>query len=816
MPSDGTTAPSSSSDAAANAELAAAPAASLSTNTIEESPETIEDSVDGANQAPESVSKASEGIANASESTEDAEGVEKPSDGSDSEKADDGVEDNTDGQQEDDSKTNSEVSKNDSSTNNNNENGSENSAESTKNDSPRHENNGDDPTDSTHPDNPSTPVDGEFAGSAPVDLPSEDGDYTPPFSGDDSTNDSYLTDNDSNAPPGASTDSPPPPDDGTYYIRWEVYPTYWMGRDNENLKVSVEPESTYGLDWFLSRVTTTSFDNVYTLRNGSYYLSRSAEYPEDHDVTLSSALSENSYWRIVAYTNVKGQTVYYLFDMNEENALTFTLDSDWYVDACICDSYGMDRLDLGSTYRFFFDKAQPQDWDILYEGNGATSGSTNKTVITVSDGGTVSECGYERFGYTFLGWNTAADGTGTSYAVGQHIAGGDVLASGYYVVLYAQWKEVFANVTYTSAGGGQVQLGTNGTKGSNLIQTVSAGTGILKDTQSTPLQGVTAVATPGYHFGSWVLAGGIGQIPSSLKNLVTLSAEQIASLSKTKDSQLYQDMVLLADFIPNSYTVKFNANGGTGSMAAKKLTYGDVNPVTVMNGLKRTNYLFKGWNTRADGSGIAITNSATLANLISSGALRNADGASTTLYAVWAKDPNANTSDIPAGVKPVVSGTNKPSNNGGSSTPSKPVTSSPSSPSNAPAQTASSANVTVPVSSYTGRSYAYTGYYEPSGDVPVAEAATLDEPFMTQGNNLKTITPRNSGPFDAIGQFFTTGTGRIVAIICGIGIGIAVIAGIAAAVLHFAGAGAGAGAAAGADSAAKASRVRKRRLTKKK
>ena len=79
---------------------------------------------------------------------------------------------------------------------------------------------------------------------------------------------------------------------------------------------------------------------------------------------------------------------------------------------------------------------------ITFNGNGATSGSTGtpKTLLT----GTqkifqnvwtkLNNNGYARKGYDFAGWNTAADGSGTSYADGGNIY------TGSNITLYAQWK----------------------------------------------------------------------------------------------------------------------------------------------------------------------------------------------------------------------------------------------------------------------------------------------------------------------------------------------------------------------------------------
>ena len=76
----------------------------------------------------------------------------------------------------------------------------------------------------------------------------------------------------------------------------------------------------------------------------------------------------------------------------------------------------------------------------------------------------------------------------------------------------------------------------------------------------------------------------------------------------------------------NAYTVKFNANGGTGKMSAQKRTYDDRKALTA-NAFKRAKHSFRGWAT-AKGGSVKYTDRQ-VANLSSK------DGATVTLYAVW-------------------------------------------------------------------------------------------------------------------------------------------------------------------------------------
>ena len=77
--------------------------------------------------------------------------------------------------------------------------------------------------------------------------------------------------------------------------------------------------------------------------------------------------------------------------------------------------------------------------------------------------------------------------------------------------------------------------------------------------------------------------------------------------------------------IVNTYTVTYNANGGTGTMTDSDSPYRDGSEVTIMtNTFTRANYAFSGWNTANDGSGASYDEGETFT--ISE---------NTTLYAQW-------------------------------------------------------------------------------------------------------------------------------------------------------------------------------------
>lgn len=87
---------------------------------------------------------------------------------------------------------------------------------------------------------------------------------------------------------------------------------------------------------------------------------------------------------------------------------------------------------------------------VSYDGNGATSGTapsdqtkTEGTDLTLA----ANSGGLARNGFSFAGWNTATDGTGTSYAESATYAADTDLT------LYAQWTANTYTVSFNSQGG---------------------------------------------------------------------------------------------------------------------------------------------------------------------------------------------------------------------------------------------------------------------------------------------------------------------------------------------------------------------------
>ena len=242
-------------------------------------------------------------------------------------------------------------------------------------------------------------------------------------------------------------------------------------------------------------------------------------------------------------------------------------------------------------------------YTVTYNGNGATGGSVPFDSNKYLAGATVTVLGNSgslvNTGYSFSGWNTAANASGTSYSPGATFAMGSAN-----VTLYAQWTQL---PTYTAT-----YNGNSATSGSVPVD----GNKYAAGATVTVLGNSGSLVNTGYSFSGWnTAANGSG---SSYSPGATFA---MGSANVTLYAQWTQ--------LP-TYTVTYNGNGATGgSVPVDSNKYLAGATVTVLGNsgsLVNTGYSFSGWNTAANGGGTAYAGGATFAM----------GSANVTLYAQWA------------------------------------------------------------------------------------------------------------------------------------------------------------------------------------
>lgn len=118
------------------------------------------------------------------------------------------------------------------------------------------------------------------------------------------------------------------------------------------------------------------------------------------------------------------------------------------------------------------------------------------------------------------------------------------------------------------------------------------------------------------------------QVDPATHNGIARDGYVFTGWDKDPSKPVEGDTVYTAQYRPVVYKIRFDANGGTGTMADQSHTY-DRKQALTASAFTREGYHFTGWNTRRDGKGKAFTDKQTVTNLLAH------DGAVGVLYAQW-------------------------------------------------------------------------------------------------------------------------------------------------------------------------------------
>ena len=221
---------------------------------------------------------------------------------------------------------------------------------------------------------------------------------------------------------------------------------------------------------------------------------------------------------------------------------------------------------------------------IEYNANGG-SGTMNSTLATTGSSVTIKSNGFTRDGYLFEGWTTNSNGTDDGYGwtgwsgTWNYTSGKYGIANSK-LVLYARWKTIKTyTISYNSNGG-------SGTMSSDTVSTGGAAT--IKNNTFT---------RSGYTFAGWTTNSdgtddGYGW------------AEGWSGTWNYDNGQYgiaNNALVLYARWNPKSYTINYNANGGSGTMSSSTVSSGS--SVTIKNNaFTKKGYTFAGWTTNSNGT----------------------------------------------------------------------------------------------------------------------------------------------------------------------------------------------------------------------
>lgn len=233
-----------------------------------------------------------------------------------------------------------------------------------------------------------------------------------------------------------------------------------------------------------------------------------------------------------------------------------------------------------------YTKTTAQTYTVSYNANGGSNAPASQTKVhgvTL----TLSSSVPYRFNYEFVGWSTSSSATTATYTAGGSYAGN---AS---VTLFAVWK--YKPATYT------VSYDANGGTGAPGRQTKTYGVTLTLTTIQPTRKN--------YLFLGW----------SKDRNATSASYSAGGSYTDNADVTLYA----VWQYNPETYSIRYNANGGTGAPASQTKTYGVPLTLSAVKPM-RAGYEFLGWSTDPT---TMLTNYAP--------GERYTDEASVTLYAVW-------------------------------------------------------------------------------------------------------------------------------------------------------------------------------------
>ena len=250
------------------------------------------------------------------------------------------------------------------------------------------------------------------------------------------------------------------------------------------------------------------------------------------------------------------------------------------------------KINVGTTEQ---EQNPNQTYNLVYNLNGGT-GNISSTSFKVGNKVTITSTVPTKDGYKFLGWSTNKNNSNAEYTSGEQVS----LTNAYNntVTLYAIWQSNAYTVKYDS----------------------NSGTGTMTDSsfkygESKKLTKNT-FTKEGYTFLGW-------NTDKTKQEALYIDEQVVSNLIKSGNS-----VTLYAIWKANTYTVKYDNNGGNGSIENTTFTYGESKKLT-KNTFTKTGYTFLGWNTDKEATTVLYTDEKQVSNLTKE------NNEIITLYAIW-------------------------------------------------------------------------------------------------------------------------------------------------------------------------------------
>ena len=363
----------------------------------------------------------------------------------------------------------------------------------------------------------------------------------------------------------------------TLYARWRANTlTVYYDANGGSVSPSsknVIYDGTYGTLARPSRAGYT-FLGWYTSRSGGTQISSTTKVTSTTDHTLYAHWQVNSY--TVTFDGTGGTPSY--------SSKTVTYDSSygslptasytgydflgWYTSIS-----GGSQVTSSTTVKNAYNHTLYARWSaksytVTFDANGGSVSPSSKSITYGSTYGTLPTP--YRTGYIFAGWYTSISG-------GEYVSSTSTVNKAYSHTLYARWTARQITVNYDANGGSVSPTYKNVTYGSSY------------GTLAKPIR-------TGYTFAGWYTSRTGGSLVSSSTKVTTNTTHTI-----------------YAHWNTNSYSVTYDANGGTVSPTSKSITYGST--YGTLPTPSRTGYTFLGWYTsRTNGTQVISSTTVTTAS----------------------------------------------------------------------------------------------------------------------------------------------------------------------------------------------------------
>lgn len=315
----------------------------------------------------------------------------------------------------------------------------------------------------------------------------------------------------------------------------------WTGTDitTQTREITISSNSI-GNREYVANWTLDSYTITYILNGGT----NSSNNPETYNVTSDTITLENP------------TRVGYIF-------------GGWFTAAEFAIESEFTTILLGSTGNVtVYAKWTPIAYSVVFNKNSEyATGTMDDQAFAYDTAQNLGVNTFERTGYTFDGWNTNADGSGTSYADSETV-NNLTTENGATITFYAQWKANAYAVLFDKTGG------ESGTESVNAFY-------------DSDMPAATAPRYDGYGFAGYFDADGVQYYDSEMNS--------VRVWDKTKDATLY------ARWEGKTFTVTFDKENGIEGTSSVAAVFNENMPSA--SAPSRVGYIFKGYFDERNGAG---------------------------------------------------------------------------------------------------------------------------------------------------------------------------------------------------------------------